>query len=449
MNNLFIRFSTLIFIVLGILFFSSTSFKKNDHKKSDIDDYAKDNFIRYDDYIYDDSIKSVLLYNTRSELSYPIINLGSGDLIKLSFDDLRRSATSNIYYFTIIHCNGNWEPSDLSQSEYIQGFYEDEIFDYKYSTNTDLAYTHYNITFPNENMSITKSGNYILKAYKVNDSDNPILTKRFMVVESKVAISMTTKRATDVNESYFRQEIDFKINHDGYDLANAFDKLTVVLMQNYRWDNAITNLKPRFIKDTELNYDYNNSENVFDGNNEYRNIDLKSIKYQTIRIDNIKYEPSDKIVHVKVLPDEVRSFKQYYSEPDLNGNFLIKKNEGIDSETDADYVKVHFRLPYKMPLTDGNLYLFGKFSDWKFKEELKLEYDTIQQEYVKEVLLKQGYYNYMYCFVKDGSKNKGDLSVIEGSHYETENEYSILVYHRGVNDNFDRLIGFATVKNRD
>jgi len=133
----------------------------------------------------------------------------------------------------------------------------------------------------------------------------------------------------------------------------------------------------------------------------------------------------------------------------LNGNFLIKKNEGNDSETDADYVKVHFRLPYQLPLTDGNLYLFGKFSDWKFKEELKLDYDTLKQEYVKEVLLKQGYYNYMYCFVKDGSKNKGDLSVIEGSHYETENEYSILVYHRQVNDNYDRLIGFATIKNRD
>jgi hypothetical protein len=447
MLKLFSNLLVPIFFVLALLFCCLTSFKSIKLYVSNDDDYATNNYMRYDDFIYDDSIKSVLLYNTRSELSYPIINLQSGDLIKLSFDDLRRNSTP--YNYTVIHCNGNWEPSSLSKSEYIEGFYEDEIFDYKYSTNTDLAYTHYNKTFPNDNMKVTKSGNYILKAYKVNDSEHPILTKRFMVVENRVAIKMTTKRATDVNESYFRQEIDFKINHEGYDLANAYDKLNVVLMQNYRWDNAITTLKPKFIKDTELNYDYNNSENVFDGNNEYRNFDIKSIKYQTIRIDKIRYEPADKIVHVHILPDETRSFKQYYSDQDLNGNFLIKKNEGNDSEMDADYVKVHFRLPYKMPLTDGNLYLFGKFSDWKFKEELKLDYDTLKQEYVKEVLLKQGYYNYMYCFVKDGAKNKGDLSVIEGSHYETENEYSILVYHRGVNDNYDRLIGFATVKNRD
>ncbi|MDF1673975.1 MAG: DUF5103 domain-containing protein, partial [Vicingaceae bacterium] len=62
---------------------------------------------------------------------------------------------------------------------------------------------------------------------------------------------------------------------------------------------------------------------------------------------------------------------------------------------------------------------------------------------------KQGYYNYAYCFVKDGSKNTGDISVIEGSHYEAENEYSILVYHRGVNDYYDKLVGFATARNRE
>ena len=296
-------------------------------------------------------------------------------------------------------------------------------------------------------MKITKSGNYILKVYPVNDAEHPILTKRFMVFENKVAITMDIKRATDVNESYYRQEIDFKINHEGYDVPNPFGKLNVVLMQNYRWDNAITGLKPKYIKDSELDYNFDNGENVFDANNEFREIDIKSIKYQTIRIKNIQFEQQDKLEHVYVLPDEQRSFKQYYSMPDLNGNFIIKKNEGSDSEIDADYVKVHFTLPYAPPIQNGNLYLFGKFSDWKFKEELKLTYDTLKQEYKKEILLKQGYYNYAYCFVKDASKNTGDLSVIEGSHYETENNYTILVYHRELNDNYDRLVGYASKGN--
>ena len=432
-------------ILLSIVFITLSSFVKNDFRHVFDDDYAVEKFMRYDDFIYDDSIKTVLLYNTRSELSYPIFLLASGEYLHLSFDDLRRENKS--YHYTVVHCSANWEPSTLQKNEYLAGFFEDEIFDFNYSTNTDLAYTHYKITFPNENMNVTKSGNYVLKAYPVNDAEHPIFTKRFMVLENKVAISMDIKRATDVNESYYRQEIDFKINHEGYDVPDPFKKLTVILMQNYRWDNAITGLKPKFIKDTELDYNFDNGENVFDANNEFREIDLKSIKYQTIRIKNIQFEQQDKLEHVYVLPDEQRSFKQYYSMPDLNGNFIIKKNEGSNSEIDADYVKVHFTLPFSPPIQNGNLYLFGKFSDWKFKEELKLSYDTLHQQYTKEILLKQGYYNYAYCFVKDGSKNSGDLTVVEGSHYETENNYTILVYHRELNDNYDRLIGYASKGN--
>lgn len=439
MSNHFIRVSLTSTLLLGIVFTICSASKIIDDKE---DDYAVENHLRYDDYIYDDSIKTVLLFNTRNEMSYPIFSLNGGETIQLSFDDLRRD--NKIYNYTVIHCNANWDPSDLAPNEYIDGFLEDELFDFRYSSNTDLYYTNYKLTFPNENMKLNKSGNYIIMVYQVNNKEHPILTKRFMVVENRVGITMNIKRATDVNESYFRQEIDFKINHDGYDIKDPFGRLNVVLMQNYRWDNAIIGLQPKFINDTELNYDYNNSENVFDGNNEFREFDAKSIKYNTIRVKKIQFEAHDKLIHAYLVDDEKRSFKQYYSQADLNGNFLIKRNEGEDSDIEADYIKVHFNLPCSPPEQNGNLYLFGKFCDWKFKEELKLEYDTLNQNYFKEVLLKQGYYNYQYCFVKDGSKDTGDISIIEGSHYETRNDYTILVYHRELNDNFDRLVGFST-----
>jgi hypothetical protein len=441
MNTHTLKLSVLSTILLGCVFIFCTSHQIIDND----DDYALENYIRYDDYIYDDSIKTVLLHKLGSQMSYPIINIRAKELIKLSFDDLRRD--NSIYNYTVIHCNANWEPSDLEQNEYIEGFFEDELFDFEYSSNTDLYYTHYNLTLPNENMKMTLSGNYIIKVYKVNDAEHPILTKRFMMYESNVSVELNIKRATDVNESYFRQEVDFKINHDGYDIKDPFGRLNVVLMQNYRWDNAIFGLEPKFIKDTELNYDFNNGENVFDANNEFREFDLKSIRYNTIRVKKIEFSIFDKMQHAYLLNDERRSFKQYYSKVDLNGNFLVKRNEGENSEIEADYVKVHFTLPYSPPINDGSLYLFGKFCDWKFKEELKLDYDTVNRHYTKEVLLKQGYYNYLYCFVKDGSKNTGDIAMVEGSHYETKNEYSLLVYYREMNDSYDRLVGFATRTN--
>ena len=68
----------------------------------------------------------------------------------------------------------------------IDGFFEDELFDFNYSNNTDLYYTHYNVTIPNENMKPKISGNYIIMVYKVGDKDHPILTKRFMIYENLV-----------------------------------------------------------------------------------------------------------------------------------------------------------------------------------------------------------------------------------------------------------------------
>jgi len=430
--------SIFFFLAIGVV--SCACFGFSNFPEGD-DDYADDNHLRYDDYTYNDSIKSVLLYNSRSALTYPIIPINGDEIIKLSFDDLSRKYIN--YYYTIIHCNANWTPSDLESNEYINGFNENQIIDYKYAFNTDLYYTHYNTEFPNENLSFTKSGNYIIKVYPEDKPNEPILTKRFMVYNPQVTITMNIHRATNVDDQFFRQEVDFNINHENYDIPNPFKDLNVVIMQNHRWDNAITGLKPRFVKDNELDYNYD-GKNVFDGDNEYRNFDLKSIKYQTINIKKIQYEPEDKLVHAYILDDNVRSYKQYSSMPDLNGNFLIKRNEGNDSEIEADYVKVHFSLPYNFPITDGNLYIFGKLSDWKFKDEFKMDYDSAHVRYTKEILLKQGYYDYMYCVVKDGAKNKGDLSIIEGSFYETKNEYSILVYYRSPKDNYDRLIGYNT-----
>jgi len=413
--------------------------------KNSVDEYANDNYLRYDDFTYNDSIKTVLLYNEKSELSYPIIPINGQEHLVLGFDDLY--ADFKDYSYSIIHCNANWTPSDLQKNEYISGFFEDNITDYEPSINTDIPYVHYQATFPNENFKLTKSGNYIIKVYLETDKEHPVLTKRFIVYENNVTINMTIKRATNVNDQFFKQEVDFNILHPSYKILDPFKRLNIVLMQNYRWDNAIIGLLPKFIKDDELNYDYDD-ENVFDGINEFRNFDIKSIRYQTIRVQHITFNKTDKLTHVYLVEDDNRSYKQYYSDTDINGNFLIKRNEGEQSSIEANYVKVHFSLPNVMPQQNGSLYLFGKFTDWKFKDEFKLDYDTLTSSYHKKVLLKQGYYNYMYCFVKDGSKNTGDLSIIEGSHSETENEYTIVVYYKQENESYDRVIGYRTINNR-
>ena len=168
MNNKFSRnLFLLLFALLSISTFAQkekkTSLWKSLNtptgKDTTAEDYYGDNTIRYEDYVYKKNIKTVELRDESFILSKAILNLGSDEKLKLSFDDLDADIKS--YAYTLIHCNANWEPSDLMPNEYIDGFLDNNINDYRYSFNTLQKFTHYNVTFPNSSLRITKSGNYV------------------------------------------------------------------------------------------------------------------------------------------------------------------------------------------------------------------------------------------------------------------------------------------------
>jgi hypothetical protein len=98
----------------------------------------------------------------------------------------------------------------------------------------------------------------------VEHEDSVNFTRRFMVVEQKVEIDGKIKQATMIKDRNYKQEVDFTIKTGGYRIVNPYQDMTVVIIQNGRWDNAIRELKPKMvISDT---YDYNyDLENVFDG----------------------------------------------------------------------------------------------------------------------------------------------------------------------------------------
>ncbi len=399
------------------------------------DDYYGSNTIRYDDFVYKKNIKTVQLRDESFELTKAILNLGSEEKLKLSFDDL--DADLKNYSYTLIHCNYNWEPSDLMPNEFIDGFLDNSINDYRYSFNTLQKYTHYNVSFPNNSLRIIKTGNYILKVYQDNNPDNIVITRRFLVFQNKISIESNVVAASIIEDRLFKHEIDFKINYSGYQINNPYSDLKIILTQNNRWDNAKTNLKPVYVKDQELVYDYD-EQNVFAGGNEFRFFDIRSIRYHSERIYSVKTDSAGN--HVELFNDEKRSFKRYYSQSDMNGDFLIKIQEGNNSEVEADYCYVSFFLPYDAPLTDGNLYVFGTYNAWKCTNENLLHYNPARFGYECTLYLKQGYYNYEYVFLKDGDV-AADETLIEGMHYDTENDYSIYVYHRQVGTFYDQLIG--------
>lgn len=392
--------------------------------------------LQYRDHIYKSNIATAQLFVKGDQMTYPVIFLGSGRQLELHFDDL--NSKFQTYSYKYIHCNANWEPSGLTKQEYLSGFFSGYIENYEYSFNTLFSYINYSLVFPNQETQFRLSGNYILLVYANNNEEDLVLSKRFYVVDEKVSIESDIRMATLARFREYKQEIDFTINHENYNIQDPYGNLKVVISQNRRWDNAITDLKPLFVRTPELIYNYEEN-NLFDGNNEYRFFDTKDLRYQSINVDGIQI--IDGKTHVYLLPEEPRSFKRYFNQQDLNGRRLIKRDQSRDANKEADYMITHFKLARAAEILGGDIYVFGELSDWEFREAFKMDYVEVNNEYVLTTKLKQGYYNYNYVFLPDG-ETKGDMSVIEGTHSETENDYYFFIYHRQQGEIYDRLVGF-------
>jgi hypothetical protein len=408
--------------------------------KDSVEAYYSDKFLRYDNHTYRKNIRTVQLNNKAAEMSSAMIRLSSDDQLKLGFDDLNGGFQN--YSFTIVHCNADWQPSDLSYNEYVNGFTDNPINEYGYSGGlTTQKYTHYTLYFPNENVIILKPGNYLLKIYQDNNQDDLVLTRRFMVYENDLTPETNFKMGSSLTDPLTKQGINIDLKYAGYDIRNP-DDVKVVVMQNGRWDNALNLARPTFFRDRELVFESSDAGSEFNGGSEFRNFDLKSIRSRSEHVTSIKTE--DGQVQVFLTNDDLRSNQRYSQVPDINGNFLIKIQEGTISDVEADYCNVHFFLPYNTPETNANLYILGELTDWQCNNMNKMKYNYEKRGYEGTLFLKQGYYNYEYAILSDNS-HIPDESPLEGSHHETENDYTILIYYRAPATSYDKLIAVKRI----
>jgi len=384
-------------------------------------------------------IKTLLCHQKEDELSLPILNFNTNKQLLVSFDDL--DADIKNYYYTIVHCNSDWTASDLMESEYISGFTNEPITDHDFSFNTIQKYTHYTFNFPDDNLKPILSGNYVFKIFE--EGGETIAYKRFMILENKLTIEAQVRRATLADDRNTKHEIDFIIKHPNLVVADPFADIKVTIKQNNKDDNAITGLTPIFVKNNELVYDYED-DNTFLGNNEFRHFDIKSLRFQSDRIKEITYDSTYN--HVYLFNDRKRPFDRYSIEPDINGKFLIKSQEGWKTAIEADYAFVHFTLPVDQ-VSYGDLYVIGGFSDWQLKDEFRLRYNAKQRRYEGNIYIKQGYYNYHYA-LNDTITKRVDISFIEGTHYQTRNDYYVYVYYRAIGDRYDRFVGFLKTSSK-
>ncbi len=394
--------------------------------------------------IYKKNIQTVLLYRDGWELSYPIIQLNTDEKLVLSFDEIDSMQSVRKYNLKLIHCNSDWSPSSLDVMEYLNGFNESRINDYQYSFNTFCKYVNYKAMIPNSDFTILKSGNYIVKVYEDFNEENVVLTWRFSVLENLVSVATKIGRPNLVSRLQKGQQVNFKVNCDALQPNFSPDRVTCVVAQNNRHDNAITFAAPKYIQGMDLLYDFE-QENIFNAGAEFRYFDAKNIRFFSDRINNIEYIAP--YYHFTLIKDDDVSKLVYSYHQDLNGNRLIKLEGSDVSNREADYVFVHFRLNYPVPPLDREVYVFGALTDWKYNDNCKMTYDVNEKMYYLTLFLKQGYYNYQYLVVKNDEK-KANETIIEGSSYEAENDYLIYIYYRDFRTNADRLVGLDVANSK-
>ncbi|MFT4154694.1 DUF5103 domain-containing protein [Parafilimonas sp.] len=396
------------------------------------------------DKIYMPNIHGIKLFPAGNQDAYPIVSLNATGSLELHFDDF----SSNIknYNYTYVLCDADWQPANLSPFDYLQGFTQGRLTQYRNSSVAKTKYVHYQAALPEQNCIPKLSGNYLLKVYLNGDTSKLAFTRRILVLND--IISVSAKITQPFNTQLFRthQKLQFTIDKTKLNIVNPQQQLKVVVLQNFRWDNAVTDIQPTFMRNNM--YEYNNETTlVFPGGRPYRWVDLKSFRFQSERVDSVNQNivPFD----VWLKPDMQRTGLRYVSYVDRNGFFDISTTDVNNPWWQGDYANVHFMFVPKnaADFTGKKVFMTGELATGAGDDNIcELDYNTDKGVFEKTLLLKNGYYYYTYITKAYGSKSSAaETADTEGNFSETENSYTILVYYRSLSDRADQLVSAVTL----
>jgi hypothetical protein len=321
----------------------------------------------------------------------------------------------------------------------MDGFEVNEIKDFSFSSGTIMDYMHFRLEIPNQDIRIKISGNYLLKIFSTYNPNEVLIQRRFIVFEPLLKISAQVRQPSTGEYRYSGQQIDLKINTSGIRISDPHSEIKTNVCQNYLFQGCSQNIKPTYIKNGELDYSHPDAL-IFQGVNEFRLFDTRNIRQQGQGILSIDYNGG--VFQVLLKPDESRRRQKYSYYSDLNGRFVVGLERSSQSHIEADYLWTYFTLKAPLEIDEGkSVYLFGELTGWQISPDNRLEYNYQRQTYETRLLLKQGAYSYRYVLA-DNKTGEVDVTYFEGSHFDTENTYMVLVYYKPLGTRYERIIGY-------
>ena len=369
----------------------------------------------------------------------PVIRLGTSDRLDINFDIIGEDY--DYLRYRLLHCNADWQPSRLIESEYVDGFNEARIEDYAFSANTYIHFVNYNISIPNPELPIIQSGNYVLQVFPEDQPDEILLQARFQVSEerSQVFGGITTRTDKGVNTEY--QQLFFEVDGSALGNINPYQDLIITITQNNRPQTTAVITNPIRVSGTNVVFEHS-PQLVFDAGNEYRRFETVRVDYPGMQVDSVKFKEG--IWNAWLKPDHSRVNKNYTYDNTQHGRFKINEYNSTEPDLSADYVLVHFTLDPGQVLP-GKIFVDGDFTNHRFDDSNLMRYDWNDGLYHASVPLKQGSYNYQYVLLPDNG-GAPSAKYIEGNKYETQNEYLINVFLRTPGARADRLVASTLLR---
>ncbi|MDB5249861.1 MAG: hypothetical protein JWQ40_4255 [Segetibacter sp.] len=389
------------------------------------------------------NVSGIKLFLQGNQLGYPIISLNGGETVELHFDDLDGRVKN--YYYTYQLCNADWTPVNLSTFDYLKGFSQVRLNQYRVAGISQTKYVHYQAILPDRNCVPSRSGNYLLKVFLDGDTNKLAFTRRLLVYDKVAEAGSAIMQP--FNSELFRthQKIQFQVNKGQLNVVNPVQQIKAVVLQNFRWDNAKVNIPPTFIRNNMM--EFSTEENlVFPAGKEFRWADLRSFRFQSERIAKVENRPGN--IHVYLQPDGERTQQRYLKFTDYNGFYFVESTDVNNPWWQSDYANVHFTFVPRgnQPFPDKKVFVVGEMNKYNLDDSSAMTYNATQGVYEKTLFLKQGYYSYTY--VAKDARNRNSVALTEqtdGNYWETENDYTVLIYYRSLSGRHDELIGVTTI----
>ena len=391
--------------------------------------------------IYDPNISTLQVVAGDRWLSMPVIRLNQDEVINIGFDDLTHEYRR--FTYTIEHCDADWTVSEgLFPSDFIEGFAEGNTIDDKEeSVNTNMLYTHYALSIPNDRCRIRMGGNYRVTVYDENNDHQKIFVAHFMVLDPRMGVMMEVSSNTDIDINKSHQQVAMKLSYGSVTVTEPHEQIKSVVLQNGRWNTAVVNTPAQYIMPNGLQW-LHSKELIFEAGNEYHKFEMLDPDHPSMGVDVIRWDGTD----YHVYPFACEPQNNYVYDEDANGAFYIRNSDNYENDRSSEYMLVHYLLKTDR-IKDGNIYIDGRWTNEQLTPDYQMTYNEESGYYEAVIQQKLGYYNYHFIVVHDDGTIRQLPS--DGNFYQTENKYQCLIYYRGKQDRTDILVGFQEVQYRN